>query len=426
VAKPRRFTSSAELPNSFYKFEEMPEYLRFERTRALMLSTGARNPYFSVHDGVIADTTRIDGRELISFASYNYLGLSGHPQVSLAAKQAIDRFGTSVSASRLVSGEKTIHKELEAEISNFFGLDDVITFPGGHATNETVLGHLVSAGDLVLHDALAHNSLIQGAELSGARRRAFDHNDWQQLDEILSEIRTDYRRVIIVIEGLYSMDGDYPDLPKFVEVKNRHRCWLYVDEAHSFGTLGKTGRGVGELYDVPRDAVECWMGTLSKSFASCGGFVGADRNLIQYLRYTTPGYVFAAGLPPANVGAALGALKLVQREPERVGRLLENSRLFLRLAKSAGVDTGMSHDSPIIPVIVGDSVKALRISEQLFLHGINAQPILYPAVEEARARVRFFITAAHTDEQIRHTVDVLSKALRMVAPETMRSVAHSA
>ncbi|MDP1563791.1 MAG: aminotransferase class I/II-fold pyridoxal phosphate-dependent enzyme [Pirellulaceae bacterium] len=426
TAKIRKFHSSEELPSSFYKVEEMPEYLRFERTRNLILSTGARNPFFSVHDGVISDTTRIDGRELISFASYNYLGLSGHPAVSAAAKQAIDRFGTSVSASRLVSGEKTIHKELEAEIANFFGVEDVITFPGGHATNETVLGHLVSAGDLVLHDALAHNSLIQGAELSGARRRAFDHNNWQQLDEILGEIRTDYRRVIIVIEGLYSMDGDYPNLTKFVEVKKRHRCWMYVDEAHSFGTLGKTGRGVAEMFDVKRSDVECWMGTMSKSFASCGGFVGAAKSLVQYLRYTTPGYVFAAGMPPANVGAALGALQQLQKEPERVTRLIENSKLFLRLAKAAGIDTGMSSNSPIIPVIVGDSVKALRISEYLFHAGINAQPILYPAVEEARARVRFFITAAHSESQIRHTVEVLSKALKAVAPETIRPAAQIA
>lgn len=426
VTKPRRFNSSDELPASFYKIEEMPEFLRFERTRSLMLSTGARNPFFSVHDGVISDTTKIDDRELISFASYNYLGLSGHPAVSSTAKSAIDRFGTSVSASRLVSGEKTIHKELEAEICDFFGFEDVITFPGGHATNETVLGHLVSAGDLVLHDSLAHNSLIQGAELSGARRRAFEHNQWQQLDEILSEIRTDYRRVIVVIEGLYSMDGDYPNLAKFVEAKNRHRCWLYVDEAHSFGTLGKSGRGVAELYNVRRDEVEFWMGTLSKSFASCGGFVGASRALVQYLRYTTPGYVFAAGMPPANAGAALGALRQLQIEPHRVAKLLENSRLFLRLARAAGIDTGMSHDSPIIPVIVGDSIKALRISEYLFHAGINAQPILYPAVEEARARVRFFITAAHSEEQIRQTICVLIEALQSVAPETMRAVANSA
>lgn len=424
--KTRRFTSLEELPESYYKIDAMPEYLRFDRTRQLMAGTGSRNPFFSVHEGVIADTTQIDGRKLVSYSSYNYLGLSGHPNVSNSAKVAIDSFGTSVSASRIVSGEKTIHRELEKELSEFLGVEDVITFPGGHATNETVLGHLVSAGDLVLHDALAHNSLIQGAELSGARRRAFDHNDWKHLDEVLSEIRTEYRRVIIVVEGLYSMDGDYPDLAKFVEVKKRHRCWLYVDEAHSLGTLGQSGRGLAELYNVQRDDVEAWMGTMSKSFASCGGFIGASKKLVEYLRYTTPGYVFAAGMPPGAVGAALGALRQLQAEPERVSRLMENSRLFLTLAKAAGLDTGSSHDSPIIPIIVGDSMKALRLSEALFNSGINAQPILHPAVEEARARVRFFMTAAHTETQIRETIDVLKRAVLRIAPNTVRSVANSA
>ncbi len=419
----RKFQSLDELPSSFYTIEEMPEYLRFSRTRSLMIGTGSRNPFFSVHDGVIADTTKIDGRTLVSYSSYNYLGLSGHPKVSESAKAAIDGFGTSVSASRIVSGEKTIHQELEREICDFLSVEDVITFPGGHATNETVLGHLVSAGDLVLHDSLAHNSLIQGAELSGARRRSFEHNDWQQLDEILSEIRTEYRRVIIVIEGLYSMDGDYPDLPKFVEVKKRHRCWLYLDEAHSMGTLGATGRGLSELYNVPRSDIEAWMGTMSKSFASCGGFVAGSKNLIQYLRYTTPGYVYAAGMPPANVGAALGALRQLRIEPERVGRLLRNSQLFLNLAKEAGLDTGMSHDSPIIPIIVGDSLKSLQLSEELFFKGVNAQPIMYPAVEEARARVRFFMTAAHSEQQIRDTVKILAEAVRKIAPSTIKPVA---
>lgn len=422
----RRFESLDELPPSYYKIEEMPEYLRFQRTRELMLKTGNRNPFFSVHEGIIADTTQIDGRQLVSYSSYNYLGLSGNPAVTQAATDAVQRFGTSVSASRLVSGEKTIHLELERELSDFLGVEDVITFPGGHATNETVIGHLVSAGDLILHDSLAHNSIIMGAELSGARRRAFEHNNWQQLDQILSEIRTEYRRVLIAIEGLYSMDGDFPDLRKFVEVKKRHRCWLYVDEAHSLGTLGETGRGLSELFDIGRDEVEAWMGTLSKSFASCGGFIGGKRNMIEYLRYTTPGYVFAAGLPPANVGAALGAIRQLRKEPERVTRLLKNSRLFLELAKEAGIDTGMSHDSPIIPVIVGDSLKALQLSEALFLGGVNAQPIMYPAVEEERARIRFFMTAAHTEDQIRKTIDVLKDAIQRVAPHTIKSIATTA
>lgn len=400
---------SGPLPESYYILEKTPEYVRLQRSKEQVARTGLRNPYFSVHEGVIADTTRIEGRELISFSSYNYLGLSGTSEVSASAKWAIDEFGTSVSASRLVSGEKTIHKQLERELSEFLGVEDVITFPGGHATNESVIGHLVGPGDLIIHDSLAHNSIIQGAELSGARRRAFEHNSWQELDKVLREIRRDYRRVLIAIEGLYSMDGDYPELPKFVEVKRRHKCWLYVDEAHSIGTLGATGRGAAEMFNVPRRDVECWMGTLSKSFGSCGGFVGGTANLIDYLRYTTPGYVFAAGIPPANVGAALGALRQIRSDSTRVAKLQANSAQFLGLAKAAGLNTGPSQNSPIIPVLTGNSVRALALSEGLYRAGINAQPILHPAVPEDQARVRFFISAAHQPEQIRHSVETIAK-----------------
>lgn len=415
--QPKIIAAGKPIPDTYYILEKTPEYVRLQRNKEQILRTGLRNPFFSIHEGVIADTTRIGGRELISFSSYNYLGLSGHPDVTRSAKEAIDQFGTSVSASRLVSGEKTIHRELERGLSKFLGVEDVITFPGGHATNESVIGHLVGAGDLILHDALAHNSIIQGAEMSGARRRPFNHNDWQHLDEILSENRAEYRRVLICIEGLYSMDGDFPKVPEFVRVKQKHHCWLFIDEAHSIGTLGETGRGVGELFDIPRESVECWMGTLSKAFGSCGGFVGGSHNLIEYLRYTTPGYVFAAGIPPANVGAALGALNVITREPERVRQLRDNSRLFLSLAKQVGIDTGPSHDSPIIPAMTQNSIRALQLSQGLFDHGINAQPILYPAVPEDQARVRFFITAAHSENQIREAVATLGEIWNQIKQE---------
>jgi 7-keto-8-aminopelargonate synthetase-like enzyme len=191
-----------------------------------------------VHESVTRDTTVIGGRTLINFCSYNYLGMSGDPVVSRAAQEAIDRFGTSVSASRLVSGEKTIHGELERAIADFVGAEASILYVGGHATNESTIGHLFGPGDLILHDALSHNSIIQGSILSGARRRPFAHNDWEELDEILSEIRTQYRRVLVVLEGVYSMDGDYPELPQFIEVKRRYKALLMVDEAHSIGTMG--------------------------------------------------------------------------------------------------------------------------------------------------------------------------------------------
>ncbi len=398
-----------EVPERYYKIEQMPEYLRFARLKTMMSDSGIRNPFFSVHQGKIADRTVIDGNELISYASYNYISMSGDPEVSRMAIDAIEEFGTSVSASRLVSGEKTIHKTFELELAEFLGVEEVITMAGGHATNESVIGHLVGPGDLIIHDSLAHNSIIQGAELSGARRRPFSHNDWQQLDDTLKDIRNEYHKVLIAIEGLYSMDGDFPELDKFVEVKNRHRAMLYVDEAHSMGTLGDTGRGLAEIYNVNRDDVEVWMGTLSKSFGSAGGFIAGSRNLIEYLRYTTPGFVFAAGLPPSLVGAALGSLRKLCAEPQRVKDLQKISALFLKMAKEAGLNTGPSHDSPIIPVITGNSLLALRLSEALYQNGINAQPILHPAVDEDQTRVRFFMTSSHTEEQVRFTIKTLAR-----------------
>ena len=407
--KASRKKFEGEVPERYYKIDQMPEYIRFERLRSMMETSGVRNPFFSVHEGRIADTTMIDGKELISYASYNYLSMSGEPDVCQIAIDAISEFGTSVSASRLVSGEKTIHKVFEKELSEFIGVEDVITMSGGHATNESVIGHIVGPGDLIIHDSLAHNSIIQGAELSGARRRPFEHNDWDALDKTLGEIRNEYHKVLIAIEGLYSMDGDYPELDKFVAVKKKHRAMLFVDEAHSFGTLGATGRGLGELYNVDREDVEMWMGTLSKSLGSSGGFIGGSKTLIDYLRYTTPGFVFAAGLPPSLVGAALGSLRKLRDEPQRVEQLREISAFFLETAKQAGLNTGLSHNSPIIPIITGNSLQSLRLSEALFHNGINAQPILHPAVEEHKTRLRFFMTSSHTRNQVKYTVETIAR-----------------
>jgi len=342
--------------------------------------------------------------------------MSGDPAVTAAAKGAIDRFGTSVSASRLVSGEKTIHGELERAIAELVGAEDSVTFVGGHATNETVIGHVVGPGDLVLHDAFAHNSLLQGAVLSGARRRPFPHNDYDAAEAILSQVRSQYRRVLVVIEGIYSMDGDFADVPKFVGVAKRNKSLLMVDEAHSIGVMGRTGRGIGEHYGVNPADVDLWMGTLSKAFGSCGGYIAGSHMLVRWLKYTVPGFVYSIGLPPAAAGAALGAIELLRREPERVHGLRDNARLFLQLAKEAGLDTGTSGGSGVVPVILGNSINALRLSRALFARGINVQPILYPAVEEQAARLRFFISSSHTPDQIRRTITAMQEELAKIDP----------
>lgn len=393
-------------------FSQFAEYRRLKTTMQQMLMTGVPNPYFTVHESIVNDKTTVDGKELISFASYNYLGLSGHERVSAAAAEAVHQYGTSVSASRLVSGEKPIHGQLERKIAKWIGVDDAILMVGGHATNETTIGHLVGPEDLIVHDSLAHNSIVQGALLSGAKRRPFPHNDFEALDRILTDIRANYRRVLIAIEGVYSMDGDFSDVPKFVEVKKKHRALLMVDEAHSFGTMGDTGHGMAEHFGIDARDVDLWMGTLSKSAASCGGYIAGSDALVELLRYTAPGFVFSVGMPPAQVAAALAAMETLEEEPDRVSRLRNRSDLFLTLCREAGLDTGDSNRTPVIPVITGNSMVALRLSNRLKGDGINVQPILYPAVDESAARLRFFMTCDHTEEQIRYTVERMVHHMR--------------
>ncbi len=409
--------SDGKVPSAYYRFEQFPEYLKLRQLLDQTAAAGLKDPYFKQHDGVIGDTTKIDGRTLVSFASYNYLGISGDPVVAAASKRAIDRFGTSVSASRLVSGEKTIHRELEQTIAGFLGVETAIVFVGGHAANETTIGHLLGPGDLILHDALAHNSIVQGAMLSGARRRPFPHNDWQALDQLLAELRPAYRRVLVAIEGVYSMDGDFPDLPRFIEVKRRHQALLYIDEAHSLGVLGPTGRGITEQFEVDPGDVDVLMGTLSKALGSCGGYIAGSHALVEYLKYTAPGFVFANGITPSNTAAAAAALRLLEQDPTRVARLRQRSELFLSLARERGLNTGLSHGTPVVPVILGNSMDALRLGHAMFDRGINVQPILHPAVEEKAARLRFFVTAAHSEAQIRETVDAVAEELEKIDPK---------
>jgi 8-amino-7-oxononanoate synthase len=405
-----------EIPPEYYHFDLYPEYGNLRQLFEGIQASGSVNPYFKVHEGVNNDTTLIDGQKLINYSSYNYVGMSGDPAVSQAAKAAVDCYGTSVSASRVASGERPLHCELERELADLVGIEDCIVYIGGHATNVTTIGHLFGPDDLILHDSLSHNSIIQGCKLSGARRLPFPHNDWQALDEVLRDQRRRYKRVLVVIEGIYSADGDIPNLPKFIEVKKRHKAFLMVDEAHSIGVLGKHGRGIGEHFGVHPSDVDLWMGTLSKSFASCGGYIAGCKAVVEYLKYTAPGFVFSAGISPPNTAAALAAIRVLKAEPERVARLHERAKLFLELCREQELNTGTSKDSPVIPIIVGNSLQCIQLSHALFKRGINVQPMIYPAVEENAARLRFFIVSTHTEEQIRFTVDTVVEEFAKIRP----------
>jgi len=388
----------ADIPERFYRFELHPGYRQLQLMTEGAARLGLAPPFFKAHEGIAGARTRIAGREYLNFSSYNYLGLNGHPQVSAAARAAIERYGTSVSASRAVAGERPLHRELEQALAAAYGADDAVVFVSGHATNVTLIGYLFGPRDLVLHDELIHNSTLQGIALAGAQRRPFAHNDPQSLAAALAQERRRFERVLIVVEGIYSMDGDFPDLPRLIEIKRRHRAFLMVDEAHSFG--------------VAAHEVDIWMGTLSKALAACGGYVVGSRALVEHLKYLAPGFLYSVGMSPPVAAAALAALERLRLEPERAATLRARGARFLEAARRAGIDIGTSAGISVIPAILGSSIRAVRTSQALFERGINVQPILHPAVPEKQARLRFFMSSEHRESEIEAAVEALAATLK--------------
>ncbi len=388
-------------------FRSHPAYKQIEIMREGSASLGIEDPFFRLHEGCSGATAVIGGKTYVNYASYNYLGLAGHPEVIKASTEAAARYGTSVSASRIVSGERPVHQQLERELAALYQADDALALVSGHATNVSVIGYLMGPKDLVLHDEYIHNSSLVGAQLSGARRMPFKHNSVEALEQLLVQHRGQFERVLIVTEGLFSMDGDVPDLRAMVNLKQRHQAWLMVDEAHALGVLGEKGLGSFELTGVNPTDVDIWMGTLSKTLSGCGGYIAGVQPLIDILRNLAPGFLYSVGMPAPTAAASLQALQIFLREPERVSRNQRNSEVFLQRARALGLDTGSSVGRAVVPVILGGSVKAARLSAELFRNGINVQPILYPAVPEKSARLRFFISSEHTDSQLTETCAVL-------------------
>ena len=389
-------------------FRQHPGWQQLNVMREGAQKLGVEDPFFRIHEGCSGATAVIEGKECINFASYNYLGLNGDPRVIAAAKQAAEHYGISASASRMVSGERPIHRELEHALAQVYQADDVLAFVSGHATNVSVIGYLMGNRDLVLHDEYIHNSSLMGAQISGARRMAFRHNDLEQLEALLQQHRHQFERVLIVVEGLYSMDGDAPDLGALVDLKDRHESWLMVDEAHALGVLGETGRGSHEHAGIDPSRVDIWMGTLSKTLSGCGGYIAGCQPLIDILRHFAPGFLYSVGMPPAIAAAALESLRIMNAEPERVQALQTNSEYLARQARAAGLNAGHCIGRAVVPVISGSSLAATQQSLKLLEQGINVQPILYPAVPEKSARLRFFISSEHTTEQIDQTLAALT------------------
>ena len=388
-------------------FSSLEGYRRIAMLRTLGDSLGIASPFFRCHQCRAGATSRLDNQDVVNFASYDYLGLAGDRRVLDATHQAIEHYGTSVSASRIVAGERPFHGALERALADCYHSDDALAFVSGHATNVSTIAMLVGTRDLIIHDSLIHNSVVMGASVSGATRMSFPHNDVQALDRLLFDHRDRFERVLVVIEGHYSMDGDTPDLARFVEVKRRHHCWLMVDEAHSLGVLGATGLGLHQHCQVAPGDVDIWMGTLSKSLASSGGYIAGCQALVDTLRYLAPGFLYSVGLAPQLAEPARRALEVLQDEPWRTSRLAQNARRLLSGIQALGLNTGSSEGHAIVPLILGSSAKAAKLSHQLLRAGINVQPILHPAVPERSARLRFFVSCEHQPEQIDQTLSAL-------------------
>ena len=395
-------------------FASLPAYQQLSTQRALANAAGLSFPFYRQHDARAGATSVIGDNRVVNFASYDYLGLNAHPEITAAVAAATETWGTSVSASRITAGERGFHHDLERSLADIYEAEASLVFVSGHATAISTLAALLGPRDLILHDSLIHNCVVVGAQLCGATRRAFPHNDTDALADILAATRDRFERVMIVCEGLYSMDGDGPDLARLVDIKERFGCWLMVDDAHALGVLGRTGRGIFEMAGVDPKRVDIWLGTLSKTLVSCGGYVAGSRPLVDFLKLTAPGMVYSVGIPAPAAIAASTAMTLMQREPERVTRLQVNGKLFLEKARAANLDVGTSWGYAVTPVILGDSLRTIVLADRLLKRGYNAFPIVPPGVPEKSARLRFFISSEHTAEDIESAVAAVREELTII------------
>lgn len=392
-------------------YNRMRSRLSFERMVETARGMGLPNPLFVCHDRAAKATTTINGKEYLNFSTYDYLDINTHPEITAAVSEVAAKFGTSAGASRLVGGERPQHRQLEKAFADLYSVDDAIIYVSGHAANVNTLGFMFGAKDAIFHDGLAHNSLLQGAALSGAARYSYAHNDCDSLEDLLRKHRHEHKNAIIVTEGLFSMDGNIPDVPRLVDLKRKYDCLLMVDEAHSLGVLGATGRGVREHFNLDPDGVDLWMSTLSKSMCGCGGFIAGRQDIIDFLKYGSPGFVFSVGMPPVIAAACGKALDIMLREPERVHKLQEISQYFLSYAHKKGLDTGAAQGYAVLPIMVGDSFVSGFLSQLLFERGIYVMPISFPAVPEGSARLRFFLSAAHSREDVEKALDAVAEEL---------------
>jgi len=341
---------------------------------------------------------RVEGRWLIHLASNDYLGLTHHPRVLAAAQEALGRYGAGAGSARLIGGTFPPHEQLEEDLARFKQAEDCLLFSTGYMANLGAVAALAGAGDLVIADRLSHASLIDACRLSRAAFRVFPHRDVGRLDGLLRRRRARYRRVLVVTEGVFSMDGDLSPLPELIAVTRRHEAWLLVDDAHGLGVFGRTGRGTLEHFGAATDGL-LQMGTLSKALGSLGGFLAGPREVVELVRNRARSFIYTTALPPACAAAALEALKVMQEEPGLRRRLWDNVACWTSGLKRLGWEL-ISEGSQIVPIRVGASPETMELAHALFEAGLFAPGIRPPTVPEGSARIRTSVTAAHTPEDL--------------------------
>ena len=374
-------------------------------------------PYFRILESAAGPVVEMEGRETIMLGSNNYLGLTGDERVKGAAREALETFGTGLTGSRLLNGTTPLHLELERELADWMGTEDAIVFTTGYQANLGCIGTILEPGDTVICDSGDHASILDGCRLSGARLRPFRHNRMDKLETMLERAASDGGGTLVVVDGVFSMEGDVCDLPSIVELCRRFGARLLVDEAHGVGVLGERGAGACELFGL-EDEVDLRMGTFSKSLASCGGFIAGPAQVVEYLRISSRSFIFSASAVPAALGAALGALRVIRSEgPQLLGKLLANAaylragfrELGLRVVEPGTLPDGSEATTPVVPVIVGEDWQAVLLWKALFEAGVYTNVAIHPDVPPDGALLRTSLMATHETEHLDRALEIFAR-----------------